>query len=273
MPKKLGDIWLHFLCNTSKKTADSHSTCIYCKSVYKTNVTRMKKHLVLFCDVCPASVKQAFISEVDSSSMGASSSSKNDTQEDNSSSNKCPRPSPETPKRMKQSKMLVMQTSMDYMSSNEKEAIDMAFARTIYATAMPLNITRNSFWKDFFQKLRPSWKPPSADALSNELLNKWETVIDKQSAEMFQEAETLVIMCDSWTCTTNDSHVQFLIATPAPIFVKSVHPGVLRQTGDFIATEVIKICQNVEGNLFGISERRFSGCLTDHGSNMIAAWK
>jgi hypothetical protein len=46
------------------------------------------------------------------------------------------------------------------------------FARAIFASRIPFSIVENEYWKEFFHKLKPSFRLPSRYELGNSLLNK-----------------------------------------------------------------------------------------------------
>jgi hypothetical protein len=58
--------------------------------------------------------------------------------------------------------------------------------------------------------------------MSNRLLDDWVQKVEVVNHKKIAGATTLAIMSDGWSCVSGDSHIQFLVSTPEPIFVKSV---------------------------------------------------
>jgi len=306
-------IWLHFSASgIGKSRCESHGTCKYCKAVFKSNTTRMQKHLVKDCKSCPENIKQEFsggvlkscfgtgtpmplvtseTSSVDhvnktrptTSGSGVQLSSDEDDmlliEESNIAHSSCSsmssvhsnsKPKASTPAKAKSQSALVpmKMTFHDVVTKREQENLDVCFAKAVYGTAMAFSAFNNPLWLEFFKQIRPAWSPPTAHKISNALLDKWDGIISTNNAKLLTEAESLVLLSDGWSCIERDSHIQFLASTPAPLFLKSVHPGANRHTAEYIAAQ----CDDVM-NSEGVKPEMFSGVCTDHASNMIAAWR
>lgn len=154
----------------------------------------------------------------------------------------------------------------DRMSEGEQRLTNKHFARAIFSSASPLSMTESNHWQTFFKQIRPSWKPPSRYQLSVPLLDAEFEDIRSDNDKTIAQASCLVLMSDGWSCTSGDSHIQFLVGTPLPVFVKSIHSKENRHTGDYIAEEMIKVIEE-----FGAS--KFRGCITDNAANMKSAWQ
>lgn len=163
----------------------------------------------------------------------------------------------------------------DRMSSSDQNELDVFFAKAVYATASSLSMTENQHWLEFFKRLRPSWKVPSRYEMSNRLLDDWVQKVEVVNHKKIAGATTLAIMSDGWSCVSGDSHIQFLVSTPEPIFVKSVHPKAKSHTSQFIFDEVCKIMEGVEGeeSILGRPPTDVSAFCTDNASNMKSAWQ
>ncbi|KAG0709978.1 hypothetical protein GWK47_023743 [Chionoecetes opilio] len=66
------------------------------------------------------------------------------------------------------------------------EEAQMQLAKAIYASGCPLSMVDNKLWAKFFKTLRPSFKIPSRDSISNNLL---ERVYQECSATVEPEEE------------------------------------------------------------------------------------
>ncbi|XP_076050142.1 uncharacterized protein LOC143030807 [Oratosquilla oratoria] len=58
-------------------------------------------------------------------------------------------------------------TYVDKMTETQTEEAQLQLARTIYTSGCPLGMVGNKLWVKFFKTLRPSFKIPSRDSISN----------------------------------------------------------------------------------------------------------
>ena len=159
----------------------------------------------------------------------------------------------------------------DSMSSHESKQVDLLFAKAIYCSAAPLSMFATPHWEQFFHRLRPAWNPPSAFKLSNSLLDEWTGKVSEESIVRFSSAPVLAMLSDGWSCVSGDSHIQFLMTTPKPVFLKSVHPKATSHTADYIFGEVCEIMDN-SVELFHRPATDIVAFCSDNASNMKAAW-
>ena len=60
-------------------------------------------------------------------------------------------------------------------------------------------------------------------AMSDVLLQEWVKAVEVENSNKITESPVLAILSDGWSCVSGNSHIQFLVSTPEPVFVKSVH--------------------------------------------------
>jgi len=114
---------------------------------------------------------------------------------------------------------------------------------------------------------------PTRYKLSGDLLNHWHQRIIAENSLLLNVCESLTLLSDDSGHALAGNHtIHFLLATPQPIFLKSVHPGSTNHSGEFIASQFKSIIEDEE-NLSGKTPRDYFACCTDHASNMLSAWK
>lgn len=75
----------------------------------------------------------------------------------------------------------------------------MQLARAIYASGCPLSLVDDKFWGKFFKTLRPSFKIPSRDAISHNLLERVYQECSATAKELVASASSVAVVCDGWT--------------------------------------------------------------------------
>lgn len=152
------------------------------------------------------------------------------------------------------------------MSKKEQDLADEAFARAIYAGALPLSIfSENPLWNDAFNILRPSYKPPNLHSLRKPLLEAEYSRVMELAKEKVQHAQCLTVISDGWTNIRGDGIVNFILATPSPVFHKAIEPGENRETGEFIGEELLKV-------IYDVGNANVLLIVTDNAKNMQSAW-
>lgn len=302
MGKHHGKVWDHY--NKSMVQNVPHAKCKYCKAAtYRNHASRMEKHL-LKCKFCPAQVKQQFCKVPQQSSIinkqqhqhaglynidvvhNVDSSSCESDENEKINSTTIERPtkirhvssisdvscissashisSSSRTTDIANTTPAPINNFFDHMDRKENDILNEYFAKAIYASATPFAMVSNPFWKEFFTKLRPSYRLPSEYQLKGPLLKVWEDRVDITNKKLLDSCVAPVLMSDGWSCCTGDSHIQFLIATPDPIFIKSVHPKTNRHTADYI----FQSCNDI----FKAMVSPPVAFVSDHASNMIKAW-
>jgi hypothetical protein len=153
----------------------------------------------------------------------------------------------------------------DKMSTEEKRKLDESFARAIYSSGVALSIIENSYLKEHYKQLRPSYELPSRYRLSNPLLNKEYDKIQVKVAQKLAEADSLTLMSDGWTDIRGNPLINIIFVTPQPVFVKAVETT-SRHTGEYIANILSTEIESVGAS-------KVQAVVTDNASNMKLAWK
>lgn len=186
--KPRSEIWSYY---TEKKANDKTVfECIYCKTEYVKNATRMKTHL-LNCLKCPLYVKNLLKNKktIDSvaecsnepgsentetaagSSQFRSTQAQSSTSSTISSQSRMSTKTVASPSASGCGNVNILSRFFDSVTHSENDELDKLLARAIFASAAPLQLVENPYWSLFFSKIRPSYKIPSRYRISNGLLN------------------------------------------------------------------------------------------------------
>ena len=74
---------------------------------------------------------------------------------------------------------------------------------------------------------------------------------------------------DGVTFATSQPIINFVDSHPKPIFWKSFHTDLQSHTGEYIATEILKVIEELESKC----GKMVFGVVTDNASNMKKAWR
>lgn len=248
MPRSEDSVWTNFK-NELGPDGKPRFICLYCNAIFATkNATRAKKHLVKDCVQAPTEIKKKYIwtvmqqsyapkagislsetsspdSEIETNSvtclsvplsLSVQSPLVQETeitpsaQQASNSSSKALIPSGSSNSRT------LISYFLDSVSSSEQNNITEALSRAIFATASPLSIVDNEFWRDFFKLVRPGWNPTTRHVLSNYLLEREFNKVSSANKILIEASSALVLMSDGWSCISNESHIQFFVCTPVP---------------------------------------------------------
>lgn len=138
-------------------------------------------------------------------------------------------------------------------------------ARAIYASAAPLSLVENPYWKKFFKAIRPAYRPPNRQMTSNSLLEEEHLEISMKVKELVASSSSVAIVCDGWTNIRNEAIVNFIITLPEPVFWYSLPTGSTSHTAENMALEIGKIIEEV-------GHSKVLGICTDNAANMKKAW-
>ncbi|KAF2882508.1 hypothetical protein ILUMI_23669 [Ignelater luminosus] len=135
----------------------------------------------------------------------------------------------------------------------------------IYATGSSLNMTENTYWINFFKRIRPSLQLPSRHNLSSTLSQNVYNNVQLQVQNSLANAYVVGIQCDGWSNIRNDSIINFIVTTPQPVFYKTVSTEEHRHTGQYVA-------EQIEAVFTDIGINKVIACCTDNAANMKKAW-
>ena len=100
----------------------------------------------------------------------------------------------------------------DRMNAATKQDIDLALATAFYGCNIPFSVVESVHFKNFCQKMRPSYKPPTRKALSEKLLDE---VYCGVTSSNIKAGTDSVLLIDGWKNeSTNTKNVVTLIHNP-----------------------------------------------------------
>lgn len=133
----------------------------------------------------------------------------------------------------------------DHITEDEKESLDALLAKAIYSSGVPFAIVDNSYWKDFFKKLRPCYDLPSRFKLSHGLLETEYKEIKATVQNTVRSAQSVGVQCDGWSNIRNQAIFNFIVTTPSPILYKTMCTEAERHTGEYIAQEINTVLEEI----------------------------
>jgi hypothetical protein len=131
---------------------------------------------------------------------------------------------------------------------------------------VPLSLLENEWRKEFFQKLRPSFKLPSRYQLSNKLLDNEYKSVQEKVKQKIQSSETLTLLSDGWTDINGTALINILFTTPEPVFYTSIDSKLERHTGEYI-------CSILSQAIDEVDQDKITAVITDNAANMKLAWR
>lgn len=157
---------------------------------------------------------------------------------------------------------------VDTMSESDIENAQMKLARAIYASGCPLSLVENKYWLDCMSSIRPAFKMPTRNQMSNSLLDKTynETVANVKST--VAAAPSVALVVDGWSNIRNEGIMNIMVvpARQSPLFWKSVNTGSESHTGEYIAQMLVSVIEE-------IGPMKVTGICTDNAANMKKAWE
>lgn len=300
--KEKGIVFEHFVrtsISNSKHKVPVY-TCQFCGKQYALHATRMSKHLIQGCKVCPENVKtrvkkglkgrrrsndsgelqSSLRGDTSTVASGVSQSSTpltskttfeviQDSDVDNSASTSTTPTSSYSRRRHNHtwaSRSNLLGSFVDHTPVSEEAIIWKKLATAIFATGTPLTITENKYWVDAFKRIRPSLRLPSRYTLSNSLLNDVYKDVSESTNTVLSNAKFIGVQCDCWSNIRNESIMNFILTTPAPIFYKTFATKEEKHTGQYMSEKLSEVFEEV-------GAKRIIGCVTDNARNMTKAWE
>ena len=90
-----------------------------------------------------------------------------------------------------------------------------------------------------------------------------------ETAATIAASDSVGLMSDGWSSIRNEPITNFVVSQPEPIFWKSFHTDLQSHTREYIATEVLKVIEELESECVKMD----FGVVTDNPSNMKKAWR
>ena len=125
-------------------------------------------------------------------------------------------------------------------------------------------MVENPHWKSFFNAIRPAYVVPSRYKISEPLLESEYDEIKVETVATIAATDSVGLMCDGWSNIRNEPIIYFVVSQPKPIFWKSFLTDLQSHTGEYIATEKLKVIEDLESE----SGKMVFGVVTDNTSNM-----
>ena len=108
---------------------------------------------------------------------------------------------------------------------------------------------------------------PSRYKISEHLLVSEYDKIEVETVATIAASDSIRLMCDGWSNIRNELIINFVVSQPKPIFLKLFHTDLPSHTGEYIATETLKVIEELESEC----SKLVFGVVTDNASNMKKA--
>lgn len=137
-------------------------------------------------------------------------------------------------------------------------------AKAIISGNVAFNFTENRYLRGLFESFGLGIVLPTRKELSGSILSKLHMQCKQKIADMIEESSHVTVITDGWQNVRSMGVLNFILATPRPIFCKSMEIGGRRCTGKLVAGEIFRIIDTMDA-------KKISSVLTDNGRNMTAA--
>lgn len=212
--------------------------CNYCEQTYSKNATKMQVHLT----------KCKKYSLLSSAPDGSSSAS-------------IPVPSLSfLPSSTPGGQFLI-----DSVDQSSQAFADECLARAVYATASPLSLTQDVYWRRFFNVLRPAYCPPTRQALSTHLLDAGYDKMHRQVKETIGKADCVTVTSCGWSNLNETGVIHYVASTPLPLLYKSTE-------AEESARAAASIAEQLKAVVNEIGPQKVFAVVTDDAPDMQAAW-
>ena len=204
--------------------------CLFCQSSVIKNGTRLKAYIKQ-CLSCPKLFKQKFVDK------SCKIINKSDGEE--SVENWLVDFSSKTLKKNK----LTISNFADKITTQEQKKYDTLLAQAIYASASPISMVENPHWKSFLTQL---------DRLTLcQVRTRYQSLcltlllLEVETVATIAASDLVGLMCDGWSNIRNELIINFVVSQPKLIFWKSFHTDLQSHTGEYIATKILKVIEEL----------------------------
>ena len=111
-------------------------------------------------------------------------------------------------------------------------------------------MVENPHRKSYFNAIRPVYVVPSRYKISEPLLDPEYDKITVETVATIAASDSVGLMCDGWSNIRNEPIINFVVNQPKPIFWKSFHTDLQSHTGEYIATEKLKVKNYIVRDVF-----------------------
>ena len=162
---------------------------------------------------------------------------------------------------------------VDRMSVEQQEHADYLLARAIHRSARPFSLFDDELWEDFFKDLRPSFKIPSVERISSELLtNQYLEVKSDVNSVLLENSMTGVqFSTDGLTDIKKRSIFNLMVNTPIPFFLKSFRLLGKEESAINLLGEIVPEVLNLHDRFIASDEEK--DILVAPPENHISNWK
>lgn len=166
----------------------------------------------------------------------------------------------------KKRKQAKINNYMQSISSEDQQELEFLLARAFYSTGIPFNTIDNEDFRIFLKKACPSFKIPTRQSLSVNLLDNDYKNIKAATKNVLNETPYFCLTSDGWSNINKEPLINYMITTPKPIFYKSVNTKEQSHNAENIA-------KGIENVMIEVGIDKFVAVITDNANNMKAAWR
>ena len=98
---------------------------------------------------------------------------------------------------------------------------------------------------------------PNTQKISEPLIDSEYDKIKVETVATIAASDSVGLMSDEWSHSLNEPNINFVVSKPKPIFWKSFHSDLQSHTGEYVATEILKVMEKLESEcgkiVFGVS--------------------
>jgi hypothetical protein len=128
-----------------------------------------------------------------------------------------------------------------------------------------IRFLENPYLKQFFHKIRPSFKPPSRRQFMNLLELEYQNA--KSAVDVaINYADFIALTSDGWTDVSSNRLINIIVHLPRPCFYSTIESTMEAHTGKHI-------CKLIAEQIESIGQHKVVALITDNAPNMKAAWK
>ncbi|XP_065224145.1 uncharacterized protein LOC135848237 [Planococcus citri] len=209
--------------------------CKFCGKTYAPHATRLRAHL-LECTKKPENTSQnSFDADIINANSTSSVESKGS-----------------------------LKRFCDLMSTGENEILSDMMSKAIIVSGCSFRMFDHDLWKEFFNRIRPSFKIPPRKAIAKQHLEKHYEEMICNVNEKLKNSDNFHLQCDGWSNIRNEGIINFMICLPEPVYIKFVATGSERHTADYIRSEIEKI-------LLEYGPAKFTTIIGDNAKNFQKA--
>ncbi|KAF9409311.1 hypothetical protein HW555_011293 [Spodoptera exigua] len=187
------------------------------------NVTKMGTHL-LKCPKCPLVIRNELTESCEETSLIASNTTNSAITEGGYVTST---PSDATP--------------LLEFTEEKKRRLTKLLSKAIYVTGSPLSMVEHPLWREFFKELQPLFELPTRKVVSTTHLDTIYNEMEREITEELKSTNNLHLQCDGWSNRRNEGIINFVIAKPEPVFVKSLATSSHRHTAEYLSEEIQQV--------------------------------